>query len=213
MSTMDNLLTSLGLKKKPQIDRTLPTDQTEQGEMTDTPHSTENVAISPSEIPFLKRQGNYTQAAHLQQYQTQNSFVDKLPWVEFLDDQKALLLEDGRSLGAVFELTVVGTEGRSPQFLKEVRTQVCNAIQDSFAEFDTNPWVVQFYCQDDEISMEYVDILRQYVRPQAQGSEFTEQWLKIMAKHLRDISKKEGLFEDKSVTGTIWRGQQRRIHY
>lgn len=218
MSTMDNLLTSLGLKKKSKIDRTFdgasdhasPAEQTAQNEMNDAPHSTENVAISPNDIPFLKRQGNYTQAAHLQQYQAQDSFVDKLPWVEFLDDQKALLLEDGRSLGAVFELTVVGTEGRSPQFLKEVRTQVCNAIQDSFTEFDTNPWVVQFYCQDDEISMEYVDILRQYVRPLPQGSDFSEQWLKIMAKHLRDISKKEGLFEDKSVTGTVWRGQQRR---
>lgn len=163
-----------------------------------------------TEERFLKRQGTYTRKEHLSQYTPYPSFVDKLPWVEFLDDQNALLLEDGRSVGAVFELAVIGTEGRSAEFLGSVRTQVCNAIQDSFAELDSSPWVVQFYCQDDEMSMEYENVLRNYVRPNAQGSEFTEQWLKIMGKHLRDVSKPGGLFEDKAVTGTQWRGQQRR---
>lgn len=161
-------------------------------------------------VPFLRRAGSYTEKEYLKQYQLQSSFIDKLPWVEFLDQHNALLLEDGNSCGAVFEITVIGTEGRSNHYLEEVRTQVCNAIQDSFTELDHHPWVVQFFCQDDEISMEYTDLLRDYIRPQAQGSEFSEQWLKIMDKHLRDISKKEGLFEDKAVTGTMWRGQQRR---
>ncbi|MFC1040787.1 conjugative transfer ATPase [Pasteurella multocida] len=159
---------------------------------------------------FLKRQGNYTRQEYLSQYQAQPSFVDKLPWVEFLDEHKALLLEDGRSVGAVFELAVIGTEGRSAEFLANVRTQVCHAIQDSFAELDSSPWVVQFYCQDDKMAMEYENVLRDYVRPRARGTEFTEQWLKIMGKHLRDVSKPGGLFEDKAVTGTQWRGQQRR---
>ncbi|OOF43962.1 conjugative transfer ATPase [Rodentibacter trehalosifermentans] len=139
-----------------------------------------------------------------------SSFVDKIPYVEYLDDRKILLLEDGRSVGAIFELNVLGTEGRSKSYLDEVRTKVCHAIQDSFDELDHHPWVVQFYCQDDEVSMDYVDILRSYIRPDAQGSEFSEQWLKIMTKHLKDVSKEEGLFEDKAVTGTMWRGKQRR---
>ncbi|OOF50861.1 conjugative transfer ATPase [Rodentibacter trehalosifermentans] len=139
-----------------------------------------------------------------------SSFVDKIPYVEYLDDRKILLLEDGRSVGAIFELNALGTEGRSKSYLDEVRTKVCHAIQDSFDELDHHPWVVQFYCQDDEVSMDYVDILRSYIRPDAQGSEFSEQWLKIMTKHLKDVSKEEGLFEDKAVTGTMWRGKQRR---
>lgn len=159
---------------------------------------------------FLRRQGNYTRAEYSKQYQPDPSFVDKLPWVEFLDDSKTVLLEDGRSVGAVFELTVIGTEGRSPEYLNEARTQVCHAIQDAFPELDHHSWVVQFYCQNDEMSKEYENILRDYVKPIAQGSTYTEQWLTIMAKHLRDISKPGGLFEDKTVTGTQWRGQQRR---
>ncbi|WP_245853353.1 conjugative transfer ATPase [Pasteurella oralis] len=165
---------------------------------------------SASDEPtFLKRTGTYTEKEHLTQYLPKDSFVDKLPWVEFLDDIQAILLQDGRSVGAIFELTVIGTEGRSSQYLENVRTQVCNALQDSFAELDSHPWVVQFYCQDDSIQ-DYTDLVRDYIRPQAQGTEFTEQWLKIMSKHLKDVSKQQGLFEDKEVTGTIWRGQQRR---
>lgn len=166
--------------------------------------------IAPTYPNFIKRAGNYTQKEHLKQYQPSDSFVDKLPWVECLDSHKVILLEDGKSVGAVFELRVIGTEGRSADYLNDVRTQVCNAIQDSFVELDTNPWVVQFFCQDDEMSMEYSDILRQYVRPRAAGSAFTEQWLSLMAKHLQDVSKPGGLFEDKQITGTQWRGQQRR---
>ncbi|MCT8585725.1 conjugative transfer ATPase [Glaesserella parasuis] len=174
--------------------------------------STENAPEAPvsQHVEFIRRQGNYTQKEHLEQYKPSLSFVDRLPWVEFLDENKTLLLEDGRSVGAVFEITVIGTEGRSAEFLANARTQVCHAIQDSFPELDMSPWVVQFYCQDDEMSMEYEDILRNYVKPNAQGTQFTEQWLNIMGKHLRDVSKPGGLFEDKAVTGTQWRGQQRR---
>lgn len=174
--------------------------------------STENAPEAPvsQHVEFIRRQGNYTQKEHLEQYKPSLSFVDRLPWVEFLDEDKTLLLEDGRSVGAIFELTVIGTEGRSAEFLANARTQVCHAIQDSFPELDMSPWVVQFYCQDDEMSMEYEDILRNYVKPNAKGTQFTEQWLNIMGKHLRDVSKPGGLFEDKAVTGTQWRGQQRR---
>lgn len=161
-------------------------------------------------LPFLKRQGRYTKAQHAQQYNVHSSFLDFLPWVEFLDEDKAMLLEDGVSVGAFFELTVIGSEGRSLAYMEAVRTQITNALQDSFPEFDANPWVVQFFCQNDEMAMDYEKVLRSYVRPTAKGSAFSKQWLKIMAKHLRDVSKAGGLFEDKAVTGTPWRGQQRR---
>lgn len=178
-------------------------------EHSDTPLNMTDTGTEPTPT-FLTRQGNFTRQAHLAQYQPQPSFVDRLPWVEFLDESNALLLEDGRSVGAVYELAVISTEGRSADFLANVRTLVCHALQDSFPELDSSPWVVQFYCQDDEMSAEYEEVLRNYVHPNAQGTAFTEQWLKIMSKHLKDVSKPGGLFEDKAVTGTQWRGQQRR---
>lgn len=162
-------------------------------------------------VTFIRRQGNYTRTEHAKQYQPNPSFVDKLPYTEFLDDLNMLLLEDGHSLGAVYELTMIPTEGRSADYLSELRTQVTDALQDSFQELDVNPWVVQFYCQDDDMAMDYEDVLRDYVRPNAKDTEFTKKWLSIMGKHLRDVSKPGGLFEDTVVTGTQWRGQQRRV--
>lgn len=69
-------------------------------------------------------------------YRKGPSFVDWLPWVEFLPDSQTLLLEDGRSVGAVFELTPVGTEGRSTAFLEQVRDTVTDALQDAFDEHE-----------------------------------------------------------------------------
>ncbi|WP_143530794.1 conjugative transfer ATPase [Rodentibacter myodis] len=199
------------LKSKSDKRRVKPKKMQETVETEELPEMPQDqLEATESVPPFIKRRGDYTVADHLKQYQPIPSFVDKLPYVEYLDKQKILLLEDGRSVGAVFELTALGTEGRSKDYLDEVRTKVCHAIQDSFDELDHHPWVVQFYCQDDEISMEYLDILRRYIRPNAQGSRFSEHWLDIMAKHLKDVSKEEGLFEDKAVTGTMWRGKQRR---
>lgn len=51
--------------------------------------------------PFLKRAGLFTRREYQQQFQPTDSFVDRLPWVEFLDKEKALLLEDGRDRKSV----------------------------------------------------------------------------------------------------------------
>lgn len=75
-------------------------------------------------------------------YRKSPSFVDWLPWVEFLPKSQTLLLEDGRSVGAVFELQPVGTEGRSTAFLEQVRDTVTDALQDAFDEHERAPWVV-----------------------------------------------------------------------
>lgn len=178
----------LGKLFKPK-EKNLNREPTElDGLNTDTKLDRQSVETTPNWFDqFLKRQGNYSRKTHLAQYQPRSSFVDKLPWVEFLDAEKAMLLEDGRSVGAVFELGVIGTEGRSIDYLENVRTLVCNAIQDSFPELDNHPWVVQFFCQDDEISMSYEHVLRDYVRQigkqtrrDIENTAFTQQWLKIM---------------------------------
>ena len=45
-------------------------------------------------------------------YDVAPSFVALLPWVEYLPDSQCMLLEDGVSVAAFFELTPLGTEGR-----------------------------------------------------------------------------------------------------
>ncbi|ECE6019983.1 conjugative transfer ATPase [Salmonella enterica subsp. enterica] len=156
------------------------------------------------------RTGKFTQQAADAAYQKGPSFADLLPWVAFQDDSLTLLLDDGRSVAAVYDITPVGTEGRSQQHLAEIRDIVKDALQDSFDELDSSPWVVQFFCQNEDDLSSYMQKLRDYVTPAAKGSAFSEAWLAEMNHHLRGITRSGGLFFDDVVTKTPWRGQIRR---
>ncbi len=152
-----------------------------------------------------------TGADHEALYGVAPSFADMLPWVEYLPGSRSMLLEDGQSVSAFFELAPVGTEGREMAWLWQARDALENALQDSFDELDDNPWVVQLYAQDESNWDSYRRTLASYVRPRAQGSAFSEFYLRFFAHHLRAIAKPGGLFEDTTVTRLPWRGQVRRV--
>lgn len=159
----------------------------------------------------VKRSGKLTQVAHHKRlYGKQPSFVDHLPWGEYLAQEGVMLLDDGRSVGVVFDLKPIGTEGRSEEYLSRIRGLVKDAIQDSFDELDTYPYVVQYYCQDEKDLRSYVEQLKDYIAPEIQATAFTQEWLKNTEKHLKDISKPGGLFVDDQITNTIWAGRIRR---
>ncbi len=143
-------------------------------------------------------------------YRKGPSFVDWLPWVEFLPESQTLLLEDGRSVGAVFELIPVGTEGRSTAFLEQMRDTVTDALQDAFDEHERAPWVVQFFCQDEDDSEAWLASLSAYAAPEIRNSAFTREWLTQMANHMANLTRDEGLFLDNTVTRTRWRATWRR---
>lgn len=144
-------------------------------------------------------------------YIDQPSFADLLPWVEYLPEHHCMLLEDGRSVAAFFELTAIGTEGRELAWLWQARSALENALQDSFDELDESPWVVQLYAQDETSWDSYLATLEAYIQPRAQDSEFTTAYRRSFAAHLRAIAKPGGLFEDTTVTRLPWRGQHRRV--
>ena len=64
-------------------------------------------------------------------YQRPPSFTDLLPWAEYLPESRAFLLEDGISVGALFELEPVGTEARTPRFMAELRDAIQTALTDA----------------------------------------------------------------------------------
>ncbi|ASW36634.1 TPA: conjugative transfer ATPase [Mannheimia haemolytica] len=163
-----------------------------------------------NEVQQLKRSGKLTQSQHHRRlYSQEPSFIDHLPWGEYLNEHGVILLDDARSVGAVFDIKPIGTAGRSIEFLSRIRNLVKDALQDSFDELDINPYVVQFYCQDSDDLQPYIEQLRNYISPIAQNSAFSEEWLRVQAKHFKDIGKPEGLFIDDRVTNTAWSGRIR----
>ncbi|MCX8578699.1 conjugative transfer ATPase [Gilliamella sp. B2776] len=160
-----------------------------------------------------KRQGNLTHRHKKNFIYASNgkkSIIDYLPWVEFDEVHNSILLEDGRSVGAVFEIIPYGTEAKSISKLRDISDIVTNSIEDTFDERDTNPWIIQYFCQDEDNLQDYISLLRQYPKPHAKETEFTKKWLSIMEAHLDNITKKDGLFFDNTVTKTLWRGQIRK---
>ncbi|KHN52889.1 conjugal transfer protein [Dickeya fangzhongdai] len=152
-----------------------------------------------------------TQADEQALYDVAPSLADMLPWAEYLPESQNMLLDDAQSVSAFFELTPLGTEGREPTWLSQARDALENALQDSFDELDESPWVVQLYAQDETRFDQYMQNLRNYIHPRAQGSRFTEFYLKFIGHHLHAIARPDGLFEDTVVTRLHWRGQTRRV--
>ena len=165
----------------------------------------------PGRTPSGCKRRPATQAHVDALYDVAPSFADLLPWVEYLPDSRSMLLEDGRSVAAFFELLPIGTEGREMAWLWQARDAVENALQDSFDELDEHPWVVQFYAQDEPDFEDYLHTLGSYLQPRAQDSAFSTFYLRFFTHHLRAIAKPGGLFEDTTVTHLPWRGQVRRV--
>ena len=167
------------------------------------------------ERPAVRRRGIAEDEARAL-YRPDRSFVDLLPWVEAVRDPEsgleAILLEDGASLGAAWEIVPLGTEGRSAGFLAEIRDGVQDVIQDAFEERDANPWVVQTYTWRDLDMRPETARLRDYVGPAARDTAYTSAYLALAERHLTGAAKDGGLFTDEEVTRERWGGAVERTH-
>ncbi|MCG8612244.1 MAG: conjugative transfer ATPase [Pseudomonadales bacterium] len=144
-------------------------------------------------------------------YGRPSSFVQKLPWYEFQTESKTILLDDGKSVGAVFDIVPIATEGRSYNWLQDRRDMIQDALQDCFDELPAGPWIIQQYTFDTDNMDEYIENLRSYPKEYCKDSKFTKEWLDVMEAHLRGICKEGGLFEDKAVLDAPWGGKIRCI--
>ena len=165
--------------------------------------------------PAVRRRG-IGEAEARALYRPDRSFVDLLPWVEAVRDPEsdfeAILLEDGESLGAAWEIVPLGTEGRSAAFLAEIRDGVQDVIQDAFEERDANPWTVQTYTWRDLDMRPEIARLAAYAGPGAKGTTYTDAYLALAGRHLAGAAKDGGLFRDEEVTRERWGGAVERTH-
>ncbi len=142
--------------------------------------------------------------------QSQKSFVDFLPFMEYLDDSGCFMLDDCVSVAAVYTLKPLPTEGRSPETLIAYREAIQRIFQDVFVN-GASPWVVQQFNYADKRLDEISKEIRPHITDHAQNSEFTADYLKVMANHYGGVADNEsGIFKDTQVTNSNFRGQIRR---
>ncbi|ABA57167.1 conserved hypothetical protein [Nitrosococcus oceani ATCC 19707] len=167
--------------------------------------------MTNSKFPDTSDASPLTSDSIKQHYHRPPSFTDLLPWMEYLPESKTFLLEDGVSLGALFEVLPVGCEARTPAFMTQLRDAIQIAINEAIPERDDAPWVLQIYVQDEPKLTQLNALLASYPSPTVRASDYSQHYQSVMSQHLQAISRPGGLFDDTTVTGSRWQGQQRRI--
>ncbi|WP_338031820.1 conjugative transfer ATPase [Ectothiorhodospira shaposhnikovii] len=145
-------------------------------------------------------------------YQRPDAFTDLLPWSHYDPKTQAFLLEDWRSVGALFELTPVATEAATEDSLQTLAEQLQNVVAEAIPEEDGAPWVLQCYVQDDHDLSGFLKDLEAYAAERVDpDNAMTQDYLRIMAAHLARLGRSDGLFVDTTVTGARWHARRRRI--
>ena len=155
-----------------------------------------------------------------QLYERAPSFVNYLPFIEYLPSSQTFLMDDCRSVGIVAEIVPLATEGRSEAWLAAKRDLIEGAFQDALPQYDHAPWVAQLYAQDEVDYREILEGLKAYIDcPDPESSKvssglldtaYTQEWLGQFERHLKSISQEGGVFHDDVVTQTQWKSQTRR---
>lgn len=161
---------------------------------------------------FVPQRSGVRRRETMSLYRPDRSFVDFLPWVEALEGERAILLEDARSVGAVFEIQTRGTEGRAQEYLVDLRNGIADALGDVFDEHDVAPWVLQSYTFNEARLSEFTDDVADYVDARARDTEYTSGYLDLFRRHCAGICQPEGLFVDEEVTHETWSGCTQRTY-
>lgn len=144
-------------------------------------------------------------------YQVSPSFTSLLPWREYDAENKVFLLEDGKGIGAMFNVEQIGVEARSDEFILEIQDKLQSTISESIPEDHIAPWTLQFFVQDELSVRTLTDEIREYAQPRAKGTQYTEHFLGIMEQHLLQVGQPNGIFTDDVVTGGRWQGNRRKV--
>lgn len=148
------------------------------------------------------------------------SFTELLPWRDYEPSAQVFELNDGISVGALFELTPIPTEAQADAVLEEYCRKVQAALQ-TLPESGTPDWIVQFFVNDDRNIEHLKGELEAYIdevhaanpgrASEIKQSRLTQAVLDEFALHVANVSQDGGLFQDTQVSGHTWRGQIRRV--
>lgn len=143
-------------------------------------------------------------------YENLSSFTDLLPWVEYLPATNTFLLEDAVSVGAMFEIVTVGTEGKTEKYLHDIEENIKSVLTHSIPQYD-DPFVLQFYVQDQQSLKDFRSDYEDYIPDDIRETEFTQNFIRHFNEHLNRVENPKGYFEDTGVTGGLWSGKRRRV--
>lgn len=154
-------------------------------------------------------------STHAENIKNSKSFTDLIKAQYELSDG-TIGLSDLKSFGVCFEVEPVVTEARSEAYMKNLLGKIEGILRDSIPKDAQSPWMLQMTLQDEEDFTGFKETVNAYPKDKKgktdiKDSAFTKEWLRILNDHLDDVSTPSGLFDDKAVTGGIWRGKYRKV--
>ncbi|MCE3237408.1 MAG: Type secretory protein VirB4 component, partial [Gammaproteobacteria bacterium] len=148
------------------------------------------------------------------QYQDAPSFSDRLPWCDWSDAHDMMLLEDRYSVGAALEVRDLPLEVASDARVETLHQKMTQLFSTIVPLCDENPWVLQFFIQDELTLDPLYHRLKSYIQeknhPEVLSDPFVKKYLSIYQNHFNLLSREEGLFLD-PMSGLPFRGRMRRI--
>lgn len=140
------------------------------------------------------------------------SLAAKLPWRDFNEKHKCILLEDNESVGVAFKITPIACEARPDAMLNEIAKSIAEALLNTIPCEKENPWVLQFYVQKDScLSSAYAEV-ENYFLEKRKPNTLTESFLKDLAAHFEYVSNPGGIFHDSQVTNQSFRGGLLKVY-
>jgi len=135
-------------------------------------------------------------------------FTQFLPFKDYDKENEVFLLDDGISVGAVFELVPIDVEGQAKNIFEIIESGIQASFQRIPGDRDY-PFIVQTYLNDEPIT-DLVDQLRAYATEEARATKHHERWMTEMDEHIQHLSKESGLFRD-DYAQIQWSGKYRKV--
>jgi len=134
------------------------------------------------------------------------SFIKYLPWKDYSEKHKCILLEDNESLGICFKITPIACEARPQIMLDEITKSICEAIKNSIPFEKNNPWTLQVYVNKQSDLSPVYEKIENYFLENKKSSAITNDYLLNIKEHLAYVSEEKGIFHDSQVTNLTFRG-------
>lgn len=130
--------------------------------------------------------------------------------MEYLPASNTFLLDDAVSVGVMFEIQQIPTEGKTDKYLKEIEENIRSVLVHAVPQCD-DPYVIQVYAYDQESLKDFRQEYSDYIPEEIRNTEFTKNFVGHLNDHLKRVENPKGYFEDTGITGGLWNGKKRRV--
>ena len=153
-------------------------------------------------LNFFDSQSAATKKEKKDLYKGGRSVYEFLPWVEYNEESKLWLLEDGRSVCTLIDIQPKPCEARPEAYLEEINESI-NTIINSIPQSNP-PFVLQFFVYNEESLRELRERIYNHIDDKHRDTPLTQDFIKVFSEHLNLISNKEGVFYDEDITDSLW---------